>query len=358
MNAAIGIDARKARDFGIGTYTRELVFAMAKEPASRDYRFTLFVRPGDEPIFGGLPDHFRTVAEPSAGYSAAELGGFGRRVRRSRLDLFHAMHYVIPAAIGTPAVVTIHDLIHLAYPGALPGWIGYAYARVMIARALACARAVIAVSAATRRDLEELSPRHADKILVVPNGVSSRFRPDVAARGRLALPPSYALYLGGAKPHKNLARVLEGFASADAEGLALVLAGPMPKGIEHRLPARTRTIGIVDDADLPALYRGALFLVYPTLAEGFGLPVLEAMACGTPVIASDIPVFRELAGDAARFTDPSDAKAIARAIEELFRDADLRARLAAKGIARAARFSWTEAAASTLAIYRQALEEA
>jgi len=362
MTPAIGLDARKARDFGIGTYTRELVRAIAKTESSRAYAFTLFIRPGDEELFGELPDHFRAVVEPSAGYSFSELTGFGRRIRRRPLDLFHAMHYVLPLAIGTRAVVTIHDLIHLAYPSALPP-LGYAYARVMIARALARSRAVIAVSEATRDALAALSPGRADRIAVVPNGVGRQFRPDVPGTDlsrvttKLALPAEYALYLGGAKPHKNLPRVLAAFAASDSGSLGLVVAGAMPKGFDGHLPPRARAIGVVEDTDLPALYRGAAFLVYPTLAEGFGLPVLEAQASGIPVLTSDIPVFRELTASSALLVDPRDTGGIARAIGTLSRDAALRQRLAAAGLARAADFSWDTAADRTLAIYRKALAE-
>jgi alpha-1,3-rhamnosyl/mannosyltransferase len=132
----------------------------------------------------------------------------------------------------------------------------------------------------------------------------------------------------------------------------------MPKDVETLAASQegVRWIGIVEDSDLPALYRAAAFVVYPSLAEGFGLPVAEAMACGTPVIASDIPVFVEVAGDAALLVDPRDTGAIAGAMRELRCNASLRALLSARGLARARSFSWDDAAARTLAIYREALQ--
>jgi glycosyltransferase involved in cell wall biosynthesis len=233
----------------------------------------------------------------------------------------------------------------------------------MIARALARARTVIAVSEATRNEIALLFPGRTGRIAVVPNGVNDRFRPDLPeaeisrVTAKLALPAEYGLYVGGAKAHKNLFRVLEAFAASESGSLALIVAGATPKGFGGTLPPKAHAIGIVDDADLPALYQAARFLIYPTLAEGFGLPVLEAMACGIPVVASDIPAFRELTAGAALLVDPRDTSAIARAIQDLSHDATLRKRLAAAGLTRATDFSWDATAELTLEIYRKALAE-
>ena len=364
MTARVGLDARKARDFGIGTYTRQLAAAIARAPGSDDFRFTLFVQPGDEELFSELPAHCSTAIEESRPYSAAEMTGFSRRIRAARLDLFHAMHYVLPLGLGTPAVVTIHDLIHLDFPFDGATVLRYPVARLQIARSLSAGRAVITGTDSARRALEELSPRHAGKIRTVRHGIDPRYRPEIdpgeieRVRGRHRIDGDYALCVGGAQPHKNLARVLLAFDRAAVPGLTLVLAGPMPADVDALVGVRpgVRRIGVVDDGDLPPLYRGASFLLQASLAEGFGLPVAEAMACGTPVVASDLPVFREVAGDAARFFDPRDAEAIARAMREVHADAPLRARLRARGIARARDFSWDDAAARTLAIYREVLE--
>jgi len=357
----IAVDARKARDYGIGTYTRELIAALAALPEAATARFLLFVRPGDEPRFSTLPAHFSLVPEKAAGYSAGELFGFGARIRRRRPDLFHALHYVLPLALGVPSVVTVHDTIHLDFPADGVSALRYPYARVMLRRAVHAAAAVISPTDAVRRELASLSPSAAARLEAIPHGVPAGFGEDVPeeairrARERYALPARYALYLGGARPHKNLPRVLEAFRASRAPALELVLAGPMPD-LRAPVEGRVRRIGVVEDADLPALYRAAEFLLYPTLAEGFCFPLLEAMASGVPAIVSDIPACREVAAGAARLVDPRDPASIARAIEELAGDAGVRAELGEKGRARARAFSWRRAAESTWNVYRRVLE--
>ncbi len=358
----IGIDARKARDFGIGTYTRELIGALAALPEAETARFLLFVRPGDEPLFATLPSNFSFAAEPAAGYSAGELFGFGARIRRRRPDLFHALHYVLPLAPGTPCVVTVHDTIHLDFPADGASVLRYPYARVMLRRALRTAAAVVSATDAVREELRSLCPAAAAKLETIPHGVPGGFgtgvREDVVrrVRDRYGLPARYALYLGGAKPHKNLPRVLEAFRASRAPELELVLAGPMP-GSEPAAAGRVRRIGVVEETELPALYGAAELLLYPTLAEGFCFPLLEAMASGVPAIVSDIPVCREVAAGAARLVDPRDPASIARAIEEVAGSPAIRAELGEKGRIRARAFSWQRAAESTWNVYRRVLED-
>jgi alpha-1,3-rhamnosyl/mannosyltransferase len=301
--------------------------------------------------------------EPSRPYSAAELTGFARRIRAARLDLFHALHYVLPFGLRTPAVVTVHDLIHLQFPFDGRSPLRYPAARFLIARALARGRAILTATESARRDLEELSPTHAAKIRTVPHGTGPAFHPGIP-RGEIAralsahgIEGEYALFVGGARPHKNLRRALDAFSRAAIPSFSLVLAGPMPPDVATLAASHpgARHIGVVEDADLPALYAAATFLLYPSLAEGFGLPVAEAMACGTPVIASDIPVLREVAGGAALLVDPRDTEAIAGAMKRLHSDPALRAERSALGVARAKAFSWDDSAARTLEIYREVL---
>ena len=368
----VGIDARKLTDFGIGSYIRNLLEAIAKRPESARYLFRVYVRGSDRGAVPELPPRFEIVEEDSPGYSIAELTRFAWRLRRDRLDLFHATHYVIPPLARARAVVTIHDIIHVLYPQFLPNRVALLYARVMIRRALRRADRIITVSNNSKRDLVDYFGIPPARIEVVYNGVAARFRADIpwAERDRVArkyaLPRPYLLFLGGEKPHKNVRNVLRAFAEARrARELphALVLAGPMPRNrsrVEALIAALDLTAlvarpGVVPEEDLPGLFAGADAFLYPTLYEGFGLPVAEAMACGVPVLTSSTSALQEIAGGYAYLVDPMDVDAIARGIVDLATDPARRAEYAELGKRRAADFSWDRAAEQTLRVYAQVL---
>ena len=369
---AIGIDARKLKDFGIGSYIRNLLDAVAKRPESQRYRFRVYARLADSEWMPSLPENFEVVGEDTPGYSVAELTRFAIRLFRDRLDLFHATHYVLPP-LRSRAVVTIHDIIHLLYPQFLPNRVALVYARVMIRRALARADRIITVSYNSKRDLVDYFGISPSRVDVIYNGVSSRFRPDVPMeeRGRVArkygLRTPYLLFLGGEKPHKNVQNVVRAFAEArrarpDLPHL-LALAGPMPKN-SARIDALISALdvgkaiarpGLIDEDDLPGLFAGADVLLYPTLYEGFGLPVVEAMACGTPVLTSSTSALQEIAGGYAYLVDPLDVDAIARGIVALATDPKVRNDFVELGKKRALDFSWDKAAERTLEVYGEAL---
>ena len=368
----IGIDARKLRDFGIGTYIRQLLVAMAARPESESYRFRVYLRAGDRELLEALPERFVLVPEESPGYSVAELTRFAWRLWRDRLDLFHATHYVLPPLLRGRAVVTIHDIIHLLYPQFLPNRAAHFYARYMIRRALSRADRIVTVSYNSKRDLVDYFGVPASRIEVIYNGVSPRFRPDVPPeeRERVArahgLTTPYLLFLGGEKPHKNLQAVVRAYAEALREASlphVLALAGPPPKSparLEALISAldledRVRRPGRIEEADLPGLVAGADVLLYPTLYEGFGLPVVEAMACGTPVLTSSTSALQEIAGGYAYLVDPMDVQAIARGIVALATDEKMRGDFRELGKKRALDFSWDKAAEKTLEVYRAAL---
>jgi glycosyltransferase involved in cell wall biosynthesis len=368
----VGIDARKLKDFGIGSYIRNLVEAMAIRPEADRYEFRLYVRRSDRDAVPALPSQFAIVEEDSPGYSVSELTRFSWRLLRDRLDLFHATHYVVPPLARARVVVTIHDIIHVLYPQFLPNRAAVLYARFMIRRALRRADRIITVSYNSKRDLVDyfgISPASID---VVYNGVAPSFCADVpegerdrVAR-RLNLPRPYMLFLGGEKPHKNVRNVLRAFAEARRQQPlphTLVLAGPMPKNrsrVEALIDAleladAVRRPGVVAEEDLPGLFAGADAFLYPTLYEGFGLPVVEAMACGIPVLTSATSALQEIAGGYAHLVDPMDVDAIARGIVVLATDPGRRRELAALGRRRAADFSWDRAAEQTLRVYAEAL---
>lgn len=368
----IGIDARKLKDYGIGSYIRDLLDAIGRRPESEQYRFLVYVGAADRDALPALPPHFDVAAEEAPGYSIAELTGFAWRIFRDRLDLFHATHYVLPPLPNTKAVVTIHDIIHLLYPHFLPSRAAHLYARFMIRRALQRADRIITVSYNSKRDLTDYFDIPGSRTEVIYNGVSARFQPDIPAEERrrvaerLGLTSPYLLFLGGEKPHKNVQNVVRAFAEARRRQTlphTLVLAGPMPAN-EGRLAAlisaldlsgSIRSPGIVEEADLPGLYSGADALLYPTLYEGFGLPVVEAMACGVPVLTSSTSALQEIAGGYACLVDPMDVDAIAHGIVQLATDARVRADYSLLGRKRALDFSWDKAAERTLEVYAAAL---
>jgi alpha-1,3-rhamnosyl/mannosyltransferase len=363
----VALDARKLRDFGIGTYVRGLLGAAA---ARGEHELVAIVRSGDEVL---LPEGVEAIRCDAAGYSLAELVTVRRALSGTRFDAFHAPHYVVPFLPPRATVVTIHDLIHLKRPehGTLAKKL---YATTMLRRALRAARVVLTVSESVRGDLAAFAPEHAGKVRAVRNGVERRFlapvpEVDVArVRSAARLEAPYVLFLGNDKPHKNLEGLLAAFGRVVRDGLPhrLVLAG----GAFERRGARAvaaRAAGIADrlvdlgvlpESDIVPLLAGASALAMPSFLEGFGLPVLEAQAVGTPVICSDRGGLPEAAGDAALLASPDDPEALADALVRLLTDADLAARLSARGRERARASTWDVAFAQVALAWRDAAEAA
>jgi glycosyltransferase involved in cell wall biosynthesis len=327
----IGIDARKIADFGIGTYIRGLLQELA---ADGDDTFVAFA---PKRLAHLIPAGVEHAIVDAPHYSIRELIIMGRAIDRAQLDLFHAPHYVVPFT-SVQFVVTIHDLIHLRNPNP----IARLYARQMIGRAVRRSRRVLTVSETVKREIVSTFGCADDHVAVTPNGVGAPFSPDgKAAEGR------YFLYVGNDKPHKNVDVLVDAFSTLD--GASLVLTG----GAFERFKSRERVVvtGFVDDAELAALYRGAIALVMPSREEGFGLPALEAMASGCAVITSNAAALVEITGDAALHVEPN-AASLADAMTRLASDDSLRTALAARGIERAKNFTWTRCAGLTRAAYR------
>lgn len=330
----IGIDARKIADFGIGTYIRGLLQETVN--ASGD----TYVAFAPERLAHLLPAGVEHVAIDAPHYSIREIVVLGRAADRAGIDLLHAPHYVVPFT-RVPFVVTIHDLIHLRHPNPLARM----YARQMIGRAVRRSRRVLTVSEAVKREIVATFGCSDEHVVVTPNGVGAPF----VAQGRAA-EGRYFLYVGNDKPHKNVDVLVEAFAQIG--GASLVLTGaPF-----ERFRARDGVIvtGFVDDEELAALYRGAMALVMPSREEGFGLPALEAMACGCAVITSNAPALVEITGDAALHVQP-DADALRDAMWRMASDDALRRSLASRGIERAKNFTWTRCAELTSGVYRASM---
>lgn len=377
--ARIGIDARKVRDFGIGVYVANLVRGLAGIETAGDAdggnEYVLFVRPEDRDFAADLPPNFRCVVERSPVYSLREIGTMTWRIWRSRLDLYHATHYVLPAVVPCPTVVTIHDIIHLLYPGFLPNRAASLYAQGMFRHSVGRADRIVAVSNNTRDDVLGYFRVDREKVRVVYNGVEDRFRRPLAedelraALDAAGVERPYLLFVGNPKPHKNLDRVIKAYARARSRAgfeAPLVCVGARP-GSDFKLERRARQLGVgdrlrllghVDGEVLPALYQGASLFLYPTLYEGFGLPVAEAMASGVAVVTSNTSSLEEIARGCAELVNPLDVREIATAIERCMTDRDHARALADRAAERSSRFRWDKAAGNTLDIYREVLREA
>jgi glycosyltransferase involved in cell wall biosynthesis len=368
--ARIAIDARKLHDYGIGTYVRNLVREFAAQETPEHY--VLICQPRDEEFVRALGPRFEPLVDRSANYSMRELVSVPLDLRRARVQLFHAPHYVISPLTTCPVVATIHDCIHLRFPQYLPNRAAHAYAKAFMAMAARKARRVITVSEASKDDIRHYLHTPAAKIDVIHNGLDHRFLSapddvDVAnVRARFMLTAPFILYAGNIKPHKNVERLIEAFAimrrSGHEDVKLLIIGDELSKypGLRrlvhrHQLHQQVRFFGFVPDATLAALYRLARVFVFPSLYEGFGFPPLEAMASGTPVITSNVSSLPEVVGDAAVMIDPLDAEALAAAMCRVLSDESLRADLIRRGHLRAQAFSWARAAEATRIVYRRVL---
>jgi len=364
----LDISAAVHRRAGLGRYAESLTRALV---AAYPDRFGLFYNQerGVEPLagLGHLPT--RTIA---LGYKPwrmlvwlGQLGRVGLDRFLPGAELFHATEHLLLPLRSVPTVLTVHDLIFRYLPAhhkPLNRW----YLNLTLP--LYCRRAshIIAISECARRDLVTAYDLPPEKITVIYEAADLCFRvqpPEVttAVRARYGLPDRYLIFVGTIEPRKNLTRLLAAFAAIRAEGLSdgLVIVGRRGWLYDdffvalERSPVRDAVIfpGYVPDEDLPAIYTGAQALVFPSLYEGFGLPVLEAMACGTPVAASSASSIPEVGGDAALYFDPTDVEAMIEATCLLLRDVALREEMRTRGLAWANRFSWEQAANETKAVY-------
>jgi alpha-1,3-rhamnosyl/mannosyltransferase len=379
----IGVDARKLGDYGIGDYLWNLLEHLRRIDAVN--RYVLFHqtagsagRPAPPPEFSPLPPG--TVAGPpalwvrsdAAKYSLAEQVALPWLAWRHKLDLLHCGHYVTPLVRVCPLVVTIHDVIHLVL-GRNFSPAARAYARFMMRRAGAGARRIITISEGSRQDILEYTGADPARVVTIHVGLAEDCVPVrdpgrlEAARLRYGIPGPYLLFVGNVRMrHKNVVTLLRAFRllrERRRDPLTLVLVGGIPPGgpgaelLAAAGPAwaDVRMAGYVQREDLPALYSGAELFVWPSLYEGFGIPPVEAMACGTPVVSSSAPVMPEVLGDAALLVEPLAPEAYAAAIERVLDSSALRAELIARGFAQARRYSWSEHARRTLAVYGEVL---
>jgi glycosyltransferase involved in cell wall biosynthesis len=296
--------------------------------------------------------------------------------RQLGADIYHGTFNVLPLTRPAAAtIVTIHDMAVFAHPEAY-GRKFAAYGRVLVRAAIRRATRIIAISDATRREILRYEPAGSDKITVIPNGVGGEFldaaslgtdRVDEACR-RLGVARPYVLFVGNLEPKKNLARLITAFSqwrASRGHSHTLLIVGQRPPKVPDGLkdaddldnPA-IRFAGYVEDADLPVLYRGAELVAYPSIYEGFGMPVLEGMAAGVPVLTSSVSSLPEVAGGCAMLVNPFDVDDIARGLHRALTDLEWRARAVEAGRRRAGELSWEENARRTAAVYHEVFDRA
>jgi glycosyltransferase involved in cell wall biosynthesis len=374
INAQLVSFSESYRNAGVSRYTYRLIEGLARRPGGT--RYSVFVTARD----GARADAFRSsavelvparwpTARPQQRILWEQLALPGL-LRRLGVDVFHSTVNVLPERLPCPSVVTIHDLAFLVYPQYFrPG--RRLYQRMFTARSARAATRVIAVSESTKRDIVERLGVSPEKVRVVYPAIDERFRP-VADLARLSafrrehdLPERFLLYLGTLEPRKNLLALLEAYATLrarDDTAPPLVLAGA--RGWYYQdLFARVRTLGLeraitfagyVRDEDQPLWYASAELFIYPSLFEGFGLPVAEALACGAPVVTTNVSSLPEAAGDVAMLADPHQPEALARAMQQVLSSDETRRQMAARGPVWASRFTIDRMAAGCQAVYAEA----
>ncbi len=374
---SIGIDYTPAYEQGggIGRYVRELVAALAELDSTTDY--SLFVAGASAALASPITNNFSwkpTKVSPK---------WFARIWHRARIplpvqlfvgavDLFHATDFVLPPTLPViPTVLTVHDLSFVHVPDSASPSLKK-YLDIVVPRSVHAATHILADSEATRSDIISLYSVMPSKVTVLLSGVHAQFTPvnrfDWLMTTRIKYSLSdfpYIIAVGTVQPRKNYARLIQALTILHARGVKihLVISGgkgwldnPIYETItQTHMEEFVHFIGFADDADLPALYSAATCLAFPSLYEGFGLPILEAMACGIPVLSSNISSLPEVAGDAAILVDPYDVNAIADGLQQLIEDHQLRDILIKKGLSRVKEFTWQKSARQLLNLYQSLL---
>lgn len=374
MRVAIDATSVPQRPAGAGVYAIELVRALAdRQPADG---YALFAR-GDWPdaiIRGRRNWRFERVGGASrAGRLAWEQTRLPGSLRSLGIDVLHSTHHTLPlVAVVSKRVVTVHDLTFFRIPGRYPP-ARRLYMQTLTRLSVGVADAIIVPSNVVRQDVQKVLRTRPEKTTVVYEAAAAQYRPSdpgeaAAVLHRYGIDEPYLLSLGSLEPGKNRARLFRAMRKLRDSGIEfrLVVVGQQAWKYEadfalvEELGMRDRVqfLGYVEQEDLPALYRGATAFAFPSLYEGFGLGVIEAMACGTPVLTSNISATAEVADGAAILVDPLSVDAIASGLRDVLTNQDLRDDLSKHGLARAAQFSWRRAAEGTHAVYERVLANA
>ncbi|MEZ4645281.1 MAG: glycosyltransferase family 1 protein [Chloroflexota bacterium] len=367
INAHLLSGAAGYRRAGIHQYIYQVLRTLPAAPESPDYM--VFTQFADETLRQHQRIHLhrsRWQTESRLARIFWEQTTWPLLAARQRLDLLHSMAFVTPLLTSIPAVVTVYDLSFIHYPDRFPT-LQRLYLTSQTRRSCRSARRVITISESSRQDVHQFFGVPLANIDVVVPGVDTMYRPlppsEVAAfRQQQGLPERFVLHVGTLQPRKNIPVLLEAMALLPDETPLILVGGKgwlydeiFARITQLGLQKRVRFTGYVADADLPLWYNAATLLAFPSVYEGFGLPVVEAMACGTPVVASQVSSIPEAAGDAGMLFDPHDKHQLAQAITAVLSNPDLAATMREQGRQQASRFSWERAGQETAVVYQRAL---
>ena len=370
VNAHLLAHTRSFRRAGVSNYVEAILTHLGQLDRTNHYSVYTTRGLGNEqlhlpPNFRVLPSRFPTI-NPRVRIPWEQLLA-PILLRATRADLYHGVLNVAPLACPVPSVITIHDLAFLVFPQTFRG-VNRTYLTWATKASARRARRILAVSEATRQEIIRLLGIAPEKVVVTHDAADARFAPPDPAvlaeyRRRAGLPERFVLYIGTLEPRKNIPTLLRAYAQIAREVDAPLLIGGgrgwlydeiFATAEQLNLGDKVRFIGFVPGEDLPLLYAAATVFAFPSSYEGFGMPLLEAMACGTPTVTSNVSSLPEVAGDAALLVDPRSPEALAEALRRLLTDTELRAELRQRGLAQARRFDWTESAARTLRVYEDA----
>ena len=372
----IGIDARFFGPIGkgLGRYTQKLVERLEKIDKVNTY--FIFLRKDNFADYDPSNPNFKKVLADFGWYTFSEQLFLTRTLNRYKLDLVHFPHFNVPLLYFRPFVVTIHDLILIHFPtvksstlNPLYYWIKFWAYRLAIRSALKRSKKILSVSYFTKNDiLKKYSGLPEEKIAVTYEASEDYCmlspNKDAEILESCGIMKPYVIYVGNAYPHKNLERLVEAFSLIQDKNLKMVIVGKedyfysrLKKFIREKAIKNIVFVGYVSDYKLDTLLHNSLAFIFPSLYEGFGLPPLEAMSKGIPVASSDHPCMREILGDSAHYFNGMDVNDIARSIEKITGDDDLRKKVISSGYRQVQKYSWRRMAEETLLIYREVLEQ-
>ena len=368
----IGFDARTIDWSGIGTYSRNLLEQFGKEEIVGDGVEVVVFCPDQKRESAPAGRRFSLVSANVDPRSRSGRSVFARIVEGSGVDLLHVPSHFAPVPVNVPVVATLHDVIPLIYPRTVRNPAARLRYRRQLDRTLKAARFIITVSQISLSTLTAFAGVEASRVRVIHNGVSGQFQPVEdeaeleAVRRRYGLPESFALWVGDFRPNKNLEFLVSSWTAVEQaleSPLALAMAGTQEgefrkivREVQRRgLKDRVVFPGFIRDVDLAAVYSAAKVFVFPSLYEGFGLPPLESMACGTPCVVSNSSALPEVMGRAAMMFNPTSSEQLVDCVRRLLTEPELNGNLRREGLRQSAIFSWERAAAETLEVYRAVL---